>query len=100
MPIALPHLDLYCDSTPCCVQLVGEGDIDGTQLLPWQQQHQGSVAALDICTETTQVPRLHMQRMKATALGASSSAQREDCVNLCPKLRKQGCAHSMLTVLT
>ena len=40
------------------MQLVGEGDIEGTQLLPWQQLHQGSVAALDICTETRQV--LHM----------------------------------------
>ena len=37
------------------MQLVGEGDIEGTQLLPWQQLHQGSVAALDICTETRQV---------------------------------------------
>ncbi|CAK0736740.1 hypothetical protein CVIRNUC_000795 [Coccomyxa viridis] len=37
---------------PSGVQLMGEGDIDGTQLLPWQQLHQGSVAALDICTET------------------------------------------------
>ena len=37
------------------VQLVGEGDIEGTQLLPWQQLHQGSVAALDICAETRQV---------------------------------------------
>ena len=34
---------------------MGEGDIDGTQLLPWQQLHQGSVAALDICTETREV---------------------------------------------
>ncbi len=38
-----------------CVQLMGEGDIEGTQLLPWQQLHQGSVAALDICAETRQV---------------------------------------------
>ena len=54
------------------MQLVGEGDIDGTQLLPWQQQHQGSVAALDICTETMQVPHLHLQSVKAAALDASS----------------------------
>lgn len=48
-------LVLACVRTFSCVQLVGEGDIAGTQLLPWQQLHQGSVAALDICTETRQV---------------------------------------------
>ena len=46
-------------------QLMDEGDIDGTQLLPWQQLHQGSVAALDICTETREVLLYHISSRSA-----------------------------------
>ena len=84
------------------MQLVGDGDIDGTQLLPWQQQHQGSVAALDICTENAQVPRLYMQCMKAAALGASPELRETTVLLFVPRSGRAGLgyAHSMLTVLT
>lgn len=50
---------MYCASSYngalSWLQLTGEGDIEGTRLLPWQQLHQGSVAALDIYTENREV---------------------------------------------
>jgi hypothetical protein len=37
------------------VQLRGDGDMEGAQLLPWMSLHHGRVAALDICAETREV---------------------------------------------
>ena len=60
--------ETYIHHAPCYAQLMGEGDIDGTQLLPWQQLHQGSVAALDICTETREVLLCHLSPMPCSLL--------------------------------
>ncbi len=69
-----------------CVQLVGEGDIEGTQLLPWQQLHQGSVAALDICTETRQVllmfGPLHIRAYMDIQISLRLPARPTPCVTL------------------
>lgn len=46
---------------PSCVilmQLVGEGDMEGANLLPWQQLHSGPVAALDASPITREVAAL------------------------------------------
>ncbi|CAL5218504.1 g190 [Coccomyxa viridis] len=76
----LSHLRLTAPlapgSDPSEVQLMGEGDIEGTQLLPWQQLHQGSVAALDICAETRQaVTAGDDGALKVVPLEGSAAAQ-------------------------
>ncbi|CAL8470373.1 g9915 [Coccomyxa elongata] len=42
-------------SDPSEVQLQGEGDMEGADLLPWKTLHRGRVAALDICADTREV---------------------------------------------